>query len=250
MKRLHSLLEKLVHRLFQLLHKGFYSFIFGRSIPGSVMLERLVNAWERRVRKGDIPVTAESWNTEYQSGRWTFMEDLDELARYTVLAGYLIYLKPKAAILDVGCGQGILCERLQPQSYAKYVGLDISEVALAKLALKQNAQTVFICADAETYQPSELFDVIVFNETLYYFYRPFTAFHRYAQALQPEGIMIVSTYVASYRAMAILRLLKTNYTVFDETQTQHGVKAWICTVFMPHQAISQIESVPGSMAGR
>lgn len=250
MKRLRSLLKKLVHRLFQLFHKSFYSFIFGRSIPGSVMLERLANAWERRERRGDIPVAAETWNSEYQTGRWTFMEDLDELARYMVLAGYLIYLKPKATILDVGCGQAILCKRLQSESYAKYVGLDISEVALAKPALEQNAQTVFIRADAEIYQPSELFDVIVFNETLYYFHSPNTAFDRYAQALQPKGIMIVSTYVASRRAMAILRLLKTKYTVVDETQIQHGAKAWICTVFMPDQAISQIESVPRGMAGR
>jgi 2-polyprenyl-3-methyl-5-hydroxy-6-metoxy-1,4-benzoquinol methylase len=232
-RRVQSAKRKLVYRLFQWLHASYYRFAFGRKLPFGRTLEKLVHDWERQRRKGDIPTAREVWDTQYRTNKWSYMERLDELARYAVITGYIAYLKSGGTVLDVGCGEGILFERYQPYGYAKYVGLDISEVALAKLMPKQNAQTVFFQADAETYQPTELYDVIVFNETLYYFHDPFSVIVRYAQALKPEGLLIISTYVASRRAMAILRSLKTRYPVVDETQTRHGAKSWLCTVLKP-----------------
>ena len=167
---------------------------------------------------------------QYRANQWAYLERLDELSRYAVITAYIAYLKPQGAVLDVGCGEGILFSRYQPYGYARYVGLDISEVAIAKLMPKQNAHTTFLQADAETYQPQELFDVIVFNEAQYYFHDPLSAFGRYAQALNPGGVMILSTYTASRRAMVILRQLKTHYRLVDETKTTQGAKSWFCTV--------------------
>jgi SAM-dependent methyltransferase len=228
--------RKTIDRLFQWLRAGYYLFGFGRRFPLKGTLEKLVHGWERQQEKGDIPKVREAWDKQYRTNQWAYMERLDELGRYAVITSYIAYLKPGGAVLDVGCGEGILFERYQPYGYVRYVGLDISEVAVAKLMPKQNAGTVFLQADAEAYQPTELFDVIVFNETLYYFHDPLSALGRYAQALKPGGLLIVSTYMASRRARTILRRLKTLYAVIDETQTTQGAKTWFCTVLGPTTA--------------
>ena len=93
------------------------------------------------------------------------------MAHYAVLAGYTAYLHPKE--LCVGCGEGILFKRYLPYGYSKYVGIEISEAALAKLAEWENKNTNFVKVDAEEYEPTELFDAVVFNEILYYFSEPY-----------------------------------------------------------------------------
>jgi 2-polyprenyl-3-methyl-5-hydroxy-6-metoxy-1,4-benzoquinol methylase len=111
------------------------------------------------------------------------MRDLDELPRYSIIAGYLQYLKPGGSVLDVGCGEGLLQQRLGLSGYSKYVGIDISETAINEASSRQDEKTSFICADAVTYTPNELFDVIVFNEALYYFDEPLKMVGKYIQYL-------------------------------------------------------------------
>ena len=219
-----------MNRLFQWLRAGYYLLFFGRKLPFTEVLEKAVHNWEAQQGKGDVPKPREDWDAQYLAKEWAYMERLDELSRYAVIVGYIAHLKPQGAVLDVGCGEGILFSRYQPYGYARYVGLDISGVAIAKLIPKQNAHTAFLQADAEAYQPQELFDVIVFNEAQYYFHDPLSAFGRYAQALNQGGLMILSTYTASRRAMVILRQLKTHYQLVDETKTTQGAKSWLCTV--------------------
>ncbi len=208
-----------------------------RQIPFAAELEKIITSWEKQQR-GYIPTSADSWETQYLGGRWAYLNQLDELARYAVLVGYSAYFNPRGAVLDVGCGEGILFERYRPYGYSKYVGIELSEAALAQLAESQNENTVFIKADAETYRPTELFNVIIFNEVVYYFREPLAVIERYAQALTQDGVLVVSIYqssdAASRRGMDILRQLKTTFRVLDEIQTTQGSKSWVCTVLARH----------------
>ena len=128
-----------------------------------------------------------------------------------------------------------LFERFRPYGYSKYLGIDISETALTKLIEKQDEKTLFVKADAETYIPIEEFDIIVFNETLYYFHDPLKAVERYSRALKKDGVLVVSTYTASERAMSILQRLKATYSLLDESRTIHEANSmsWICSVLVP-----------------
>lgn len=221
------------YRLFQVMQGIFYRFFYGRETLLAQKFEKLITVWETRRRRGDVPVSGEVWETEYSSEKWNFLENLSELGRYSVIAGYIAYLKPQAAVLDVGCGEGILFDRYQGQGYSNYLGIDISQVAIDRLADRQNEKTRFVSADAERFEPTELFDAIVFNESLYYFHDPLMGMKKYCNALKPGGLVIVSTCNVSCRGKSILRRLKERYTVLDETDIVHhrASLSWTCTVF-------------------
>jgi 2-polyprenyl-3-methyl-5-hydroxy-6-metoxy-1,4-benzoquinol methylase len=193
----------------------------------------VVSSWEKKEKRGDIPVSKEIWDSQYSNGKWNFLGHLDQLARYSVVAGYLQYLKPGGSILDVGCGDGILLERLSPTGYSKYLGIDISEAAIDKAVQKQNEQAAFITGDAEKYVPIESFDVVVFNESLYYFNDPLDVVGKYIKALKEDGIFIISTYLGSERALSILGGVKSAYFSLVEVKITHKAKSWICTIFSP-----------------
>ena len=109
--------------------------------------------------------------------------------------------------------------------------MDLSAAAQETLSPDQDERTTFICADANTYEPTERFDAIIFNESLYYLDAPTAVMDRCMRALNEDGMIIVSTFAGSHRALAILKSLKARYKLFDETRTAHASKAWICSVF-------------------
>ena len=177
-----------------------------------------------------------------EGGKWAHLERLNELPRYSAIVGYLRHLKPNPAILDVGCGEGLLFHRYRPYGYSRYVGLDLSVTVYRHLLETQDENTAFVCADADRYVPEERFDAIVFNETLYYFRSPVDVVDRYMYALNPDGVVIISTYLASHRARAILQALKAKYMLLDETQVTHASNTWTCSVFMPQIAVHPVRS--------
>jgi 2-polyprenyl-3-methyl-5-hydroxy-6-metoxy-1,4-benzoquinol methylase len=180
----------------------------------------------RGARRDPAPPSIDQWNLEYQAGKWAYLDGLPELARYSTLIGYLTHFKPGGSILDVGCGAGVLYRRLQPHGYSRYLGVDCAGSAIATLQAAADGNSTFLAADAQDYLPAERFDVLVFNEVLYYFRDPDAVLERYTRALNSGGIMLVSTCVQSRRGSAILRRLRRRYPVLDETTVSHGGGGW------------------------
>ncbi|MEO6301103.1 MAG: class I SAM-dependent methyltransferase, partial [Paracoccaceae bacterium] len=104
------------------------------------------------------------------------------------------------AVLDVGCSGGTL--PLSLYSFDKYMGTDVSahatEVAKAEYPHRQDLESGRV-----RYQPNDLrtfdlgdetWDVIVFNEVLYYLKCEQAAeqVQRYAKNLKPGGIVCIS----------------------------------------------------------
>lgn len=212
--------------------KLFYRFAFGRNDALSRRWAASVTAWEQARRKGDVPVAQSLWEEQYKGGKWNFLGGLPEVARYSVIAGYVAFLKTNPAILDVGCGEGILFHRCRPFGYSQYLGIDLSAAAVVRLRPFEDERTHFVQADAESHPvEADCFDVAVFNESLYYFHSPLAAVRRFAQQLKADGVFIVSTYLPSQRAVAILGQIKAQYTLLDETQVAHGRQASVISVF-------------------
>jgi SAM-dependent methyltransferase len=183
----------------------------------------------RRGQNRVLP-SADTWDAQYESGRWTYLGQLAELSRYSVLVGYMLHFKPGGAVLDVGCGEGVLLRRLEPHGYSRYVGVDLSSSAITALAERHSERLSFFAADGEHYVPTEQFDIIVFNEVLYFFHDPLGAVERYASSLRSGGILLVSICTAFKGGTAILDRLKRVYTVLDETRVTHADNpwSWIC----------------------
>ena len=175
-------------------------------------------------------------DAEYSAGVWDYLRELNELARFSVVVGYCHYFKDKGAILEIGCGEGILQERLCPLKYSRFVGVDISAKAIKQASQKQDHKNLFIREDARTWNPTERFDLIVFNECLEYFDDPLGLVKRYEQFLQENGIYIVSMFVGrdTSRTKRIWRTLESVYAVEAETRvtTEPGY-TWVVKVFTP-----------------
>ncbi len=73
---------------------------------------------------------------------------MDSLAGLVSILGYCQFLNP-ASILDAGCGEGLLAEKLKILPYKSYLGMDVSKEAIA-IATKRlgDDRSRFTVADA------------------------------------------------------------------------------------------------------
>jgi len=175
--------------------------------------------------------SAQTWEAQYAAGRWDFLAELSELARFSVLAGYICHLKPGGAVLDTGCGQGVLLRRLPVSCYSRYVGIDVSGSAISVAQEHANERSTFLAADCEEYSPAEQFDVIVFNEVLCCLSDPLRTVERYVRSLKPGGLLLVSLCTAARGSGTILAQLKRAYATVDEVCVVHSCRkvSWVCT---------------------
>ncbi|WP_197506902.1 class I SAM-dependent methyltransferase [Mycobacterium sp. E136] len=143
------------------------------------------------VQSPSIDETA--WDRQYSDGHWDYLSDLAEMPRYAIIAGFTRYLQPVKSILDVGCGSGHLVDWLYRDGVQRYVGIDLSRVAVEK-ASRVNSEAQFEVAEARTYIPDQRFDVIIFNEVLYYSSEPGAVLDHYERFLNRSGAFIISTF--------------------------------------------------------
>jgi 2-polyprenyl-6-hydroxyphenyl methylase/3-demethylubiquinone-9 3-methyltransferase len=187
-----------------------------------------------RVLRGEpavaSPAPATVLDAEYAAGRWSYFGNLSELARYSVLVGYLRHFKPGGAVLDIGCGEGLFLSRLHPDDYCRYLGVDLSSVAIAQAGTRASAKASFAVADARSYQPTETFDAIVMNELLHYIPDAPETVGRLAHSMRPGSVLLLSTCTASGSGMVGLSQLQRRYVTLSETRLgdpRTGL-SWVC----------------------
>lgn len=125
----------------------------------------------------------------FERGYGELMERECEQARYQAIGQIVSALPSHSSLLDVGCGIGTVADYLPTLDYT---GIDASEEAL-RIARGKRLGT-FICADAESFRIDKKFDVILFNEVLYYLTAPLDQLIRYKEFLSDGGSIIVSTW--------------------------------------------------------
>ena len=210
-----------------------------QSVGRYALLQRAARRLKWLVDRGRRPdsllQSAQTWEAQYAAGRWDFLAGLSELARFSVLAGYICHLKPGGTVLDTGCGQGVLLRRLPRSCYSRYVGIDVSGSAIAVAQEHGNECSTFLAADCEEYSPAEHFDVIVFNEVLCCLRDPLRTVERYARSLNPGGLLLVSLCTAARGSATVLGQLKRAYATVDEVRVVHSGRkvTWACTALRP-----------------
>lgn len=132
------------------------------------------------------------WDEEYIQGTTDYYRRMSEAARYGALIGYLGALGGTPAILDIGCGEGIFRERLNGFPFSKYVGLDVSTVAIERAQALADERTSFtVSTDAQAHGR---FDVAVCNEMLCYPADPGAFLDSLPGALVPGGHVLTSIF--------------------------------------------------------
>lgn len=177
--------------------------------------------------------TAQSrWDERWADPAFYATYRVDELAHYSILAGYQKELKRGGSVLDVGCGDGILRAHLHADAFTRYVGIDFQE-AVARALARADERTAFSASDMRLYAPDQRFDVIVFNESLYYVEEPIAELRRYAAFLVGDGLFLVSMH-RKPRSEAIWRDIGAAFDMIDRVTVANraGVE-WMLGAFRP-----------------
>lgn len=158
------------------------------------------------------------WDLSYKRGLWNYLTS--EESRYSEIAKQ-IHNYVNAEVLDLGCGRCILYEYIK-KYIASYDGVDISDVVLS---IPHDEKFQVFQSDITMFKSEKKYDVIIFNEVLYYLKDTNAILYKYKQMLKKNGCIICSIYLPDkdvYREMIeeLIDTLKCNMK--EEIQ----VKKW------------------------
>ncbi len=132
------------------------------------------------------------FDLQYENKQWDGLKGLQELAHYSVIVGYTKHFCKNCRILDLGCGEGALLEKFSNTDYSHYLAIDFSEVAIQNVKHLETDKIQFRVGDLNSLAVGGEFDVIIYNESLYYLSNPQNAIKALFKHLRPGGIFIIS----------------------------------------------------------
>ncbi len=177
---------------------------------------------------GPTNIKRRFWDKEYSAEKWSF-------AYNTVGDCVYSHLEKHAAggsILDIGCGSGNTATEMAETAYQSYLGVDISEAALAKARRRSQEcgrqdKNRFECGDFLAYVPTGQYDVILFRESMYHvpLGKVKATLDRYSAYLIDGGVFVVRLFASSgdsadgkdkYRPSAMLNIMEAEFDVVEK----------------------------------
>jgi 2-polyprenyl-3-methyl-5-hydroxy-6-metoxy-1,4-benzoquinol methylase len=184
------------------------------------------------LKRNFIKNSAERHDIKYKQGHWKPLRDIHELGHYSIIAGYFLFLKKGGSILDIGCGEGILQERISNSNYSFYKGIDIAEEAIRIAKAKENSNTGFECINLKEFSTEERFDAVIFNEALYYVGKQAEVVKKYSSFLKNDGIFIFSNFLSQNNKICWSEI-ESSFPKYDQTIiTNIYEKSWVCKVLL------------------
>lgn len=171
------------------------------------------------------------WNWDYSRGRYGYGGSVGDF-----LYPHLVEYARRGSILDLGCGEGKTENELDVQAYAECVGVDISDVAIARAKAWSErtgraGKNKFCCSDIVSFVPSQQFDLILFRDSLYYVplrkIKP--TLDRYSDFLKEGGCFVVRL-VDRIRCTSLLEIIEGNFSVRERRFSEAGA---VVIVFSP-----------------
>ena len=170
------------------------------------------------------------WDQEYSTTKWSFNENTAGDCVYPFLEKWAI----KGSILDLGCGSGNTSNELADSAYGSYLGVDISELALAKARkwTEENgraSKNKFVPGDLLGYVPAQQFDLILFRESMYHVPsgQVKNVLNHYAKYLTADGVIIVRMSATQNgkprpRITEMFRIIEAEFAVVDRGECLLG----------------------------
>jgi len=158
------------------------------------------------------------WDNEFKNNKWNCIENTSSDLIYSYLEKYI----KNGSILDLGCGSGNTGNELDFTAYKYYEGVDISKDAIEKAISRTRSngrswKNKYATADIMDYVPKEMYDVILFRESIFYFSMRNikTMLSKYVLYLKHDGVFIVRIY-NNKKYASILNLIEKYHCVLDK----------------------------------
>src|SRR5271166_4722817 len=177
---------------------------------------------------GPSSIKKRIWDKEFSGTKWDFIDNTVGDCVYPYLEKYA----HNGNILDLGCGPGNTANELSADIYQTYIGVDISEAALAKAVRRTEengraSKNSFVNSDFLDYDPTLEFDIILFRESLYHvpYGQVLPILKKFSKNLKSKGVFIVRLYagdqrpgVIKTRVTAKLDLIKREFNIVESRQ--------------------------------
>lgn len=168
------------------------------------------------------------WDREFSGTKWDFIDNTVGDCVYPYLEKYA----HNGNILDLGCGPGNTANELAANVYQSYIGVDISEAALARAVKRtddncRGGKNSFVNSDFLNYQPTQEFDIILFRESMYHipYGQVLAILRKFSKNLKSTGVFIVRLYAGDHRPGVIktrvtakLDLIKREFEAVESKQ--------------------------------
>ena len=169
---------------------------------------------------------AEAWTAHARAG-------YDRYRDLVNTPGFLALLPDIAGLhgLDIGCGEGVFQEQLRGAA-GRYLGVDFEE-PIRQAQHKVSDHVRFVVGDMNEFTTSERFDVIVFNESIYYLHDLMSGLARYEPFLADDGVILISMH-GKERNDALWAQVDARYRQLDAvTLTNHRGIRWTTKALVP-----------------
>lgn len=144
---------------------------------------------------------ANAQQIEYWNGpvgeRWASLQESIDLHLSDITEALVRFAAPQAGerILDIGCGSGtttlLLALKTEPEGAAAGIDISVPMLSVARArAMAQNADIVFVEADASEYEFQPVFDLVFSRFGIMFFSDPVAAFANLRTALARNGRLI------------------------------------------------------------
>ncbi|MEQ9616979.1 MAG: class I SAM-dependent methyltransferase [Phycisphaerales bacterium] len=177
-----------------------------------------------------------AWNDQFARGKWDYLKARDH--RVTEL---IAKLANGGAVVDLGCGEGNLAFDLPAGSYERYIGVDVSSVAIERANhaayAKANSRCEFRCADLRTWEGESGADVILIEEALYYLAPTAQAalLDACERSLTPGGSLVIIVHDEARHARTIA-LIESRYGAQARHETGGSRACYVAAVGVAQRA--------------
>ena len=163
------------------------------------------------------PAAQQSWNAQYRSGLWDDLDSAERSALYLTICELYQRHVGDGALLDIGCGSGMLYQYLTEHASlhsACYTGVDVADDAI-RCATASFPGVRISRRDYDSESVGSRFDCVIFNDSLQCFDNPRAILEKCTRDnLHPCSVLIVA--MSGWEHAALWELLEHRCQLLDQ----------------------------------